>query len=41
MMESFRSDEFNLTTKNSWFSIFLVSSNPLSSKSWYERQALV
>jgi hypothetical protein len=31
----FRSDDFNLTKRNPWFSSFLVSSNPLSRKSWY------
>ena len=28
-----KSDDFNLTKRNSWFSSFLVSSNPLSRKS--------
>jgi len=27
-------DDFNLTRRNHWFSSFLVSSNPLSRKSW-------
>jgi hypothetical protein len=36
----FRSDDFNLTNRKTWFSSFLVSSNPLSRKSWWERQAL-
>jgi len=30
----FRSDDFNFTNGNPWFSIFPVSSNPLSRKSW-------
>jgi hypothetical protein len=33
-IDHFRSDDFNLTKKNPWFSSFLVSSNPLSRKSW-------
>jgi hypothetical protein len=28
-----KSDDFNLTKRNPWFSSFLVSSNPLSRKS--------
>jgi len=28
------SDDFNLTKRNRWFISFLVSSNPLSRKSW-------
>jgi hypothetical protein len=31
---NFRSDDFNLTKRNHGFSNFLVSSNPLSRKSW-------
>jgi hypothetical protein len=31
IVKSTFSDDFNLTTRNPWFSIFLVSSNPLSS----------
>jgi len=31
---NFRSDDFNLTTRNTWFSSFVFSSNPLSRKSW-------
>jgi hypothetical protein len=34
------SADFNLTNWKPWFSSFLVSSNPLSKKSWYEPQAL-
>jgi hypothetical protein len=34
VMENFRSDDFNITKRNPWFSSFLVSSNPLSRKSW-------
>jgi hypothetical protein len=30
----------SLTKRNPWFSNFLVSSNPLSRKSWLEQQAL-
>ena len=33
-IDHFRSDDFNLTKKNPWFSSFLVSSNSLSRKSW-------
>jgi hypothetical protein len=29
-----RSDDFILTNINPWFSIFLVSNNPLSRNSW-------
>jgi len=29
-----RSDDFDLTNRNPWFSSFLVSTNPLSRKSW-------
>ena len=32
--KNFRSDDFNLSTRNPWFSSFLVSSNSLSRKSW-------
>ena len=32
--KNFRSDDFNLSTGNPWFSSFLVSSNSLSRKSW-------
>ena len=34
------SDDFNLTKRNPWFSSLLVSSKPISSKSWREPQAL-
>ena len=37
---NFRSDDFNLTNRNPWFSSFLVSTYPLSRKSWYEPQTL-
>jgi len=30
----FRSDDFNLTKRNLWFSGFRVRSNPISRKSW-------
>ena len=33
-VRNFQSDDFNLTTWNSWFSSFLVSSNAISRKSW-------
>jgi hypothetical protein len=33
-------DDFNFTKRNPWFSIFLISSNPLSRKCWEEPQAL-
>jgi hypothetical protein len=32
-----RSDNFNLTNRNPWFSSFLASSNPRSRKSWYDK----
>jgi hypothetical protein len=35
-----KSDDFNLTKRNPWFSSFLVSSHPLSRKSLWEPQAL-
>ena len=34
------SEDFNWTKRNPWFSSFIVSSNPLSMKSWYEPKAL-
>jgi hypothetical protein len=36
----FRSDDFNWTKRNSWFSSFLVSTNPPSRKFWYVPQTL-
>jgi hypothetical protein len=40
MVSTVKSDDFNLTKRNPWFSSFLVSSSPLSRKSWYEPQAV-
>jgi hypothetical protein len=34
---NFQSDDFNFTQRNPWFSSFLVSSIPLSMKSWPDR----
>ena len=36
----FRRDDFNLTTRNPWFSSFLVCSSILSRNSWLKPQAL-
>jgi hypothetical protein len=39
-ISNFWSDDFNLANRNTWFSSFLVRSNPLSRKFWLEPQAL-
>ena len=38
---NFRSDDFNFTIRNTWFTNFLVSSNPLSRKSWKTHKLLI